>query len=189
MIMHRTKRNIYVVLLCVALLSSAFSIYNQFASDNNASQLASQVSKACSDNKALAERQGLNCVQAREVEASGPAIIKGDKGEKGDPGERGFKGEQGDPGNEGPRGTSGVNGAPGERGPDGSVGPKGDQGDKGEKGEKGDPGSTGAQGPKGDTGNNGQPPASWTWKDPLTQVTYTCTRSNTDDTAPTYSCS
>jgi hypothetical protein len=170
MILHRTKRTIYVVLLCVALLASGFSIYNQFASDNNASQLADQVAKACSDNKALAERQGLNCVQAREVQNSGPAIIKGEKGDKGDQGERGYTGDQGA---QGDRGASGSNGIDGARGEKGDPGAKGDQG---------------AQGPKGDNGSSGMPPASWTWKDPLTQVTYTCVRSNTDQQAPTYTC-
>lgn len=186
MIMHRTKRTIYVVLLCVALLASGFSIYNQFASDNNAAQLADQVAKACADNKALAERQGLNCVQAQEVQNSGPAIIKGEKGDKGDQGERGYTGDQGAPGVQGERGFTGNTG---ERGEPGTIGPKGDAGDKGEKGDPGAKGEPGAQGPKGDEGQNGAPPASWTWKDPLTQVTYTCVRSNTDNTAPTYSCS
>lgn len=186
MILHRTKRTIYVVLLCVALLASGFSIYNQFASDNNAAQLADQVAKACADNKTLAERQGLNCVQAREVQSSGPAIIKGEKGDKGDQGDRGFTGEQGASGNTGDRGPTGVQG---DRGEPGTVGPKGDVGDKGEKGDVGAKGEPGAQGPKGDPGNNGAPPASWTWKEPLTQTTYTCVRSNTDNTAPMYVCS
>lgn len=188
MIMHRTKRTIYVVLLCVALMASGFSIYNQYASDNNASQLADQVAKACADNKALAERQGLNCVQAREVQSSGPAIIKGEKGDKGDQGERGYTGDQGAQGLQGPQGDHGIPGVAGERGQDGAVGPKGDVGDKGEKGDPGAKGDVGTQGPKGDTGQSGAPPASWSWKDPLTQVTYTCIRSNTDNSAPTYTC-
>lgn len=185
MIMHRTKRTIYVVLLCVALLAAGFSIYNQFASDNNASQLADQVNKACTDNKILAERQGLNCIQAREVQNSGPAIIKGDKG---DQGERGYTGDTG------PQGFEGVQGQRGNPGPDGAegdVGPKGDQGDKGEPGNVGPKGDTGPEGQKGADGKDGvdgKPPASYTVREPLSGTILTCTRNNTNDNAPTYEC-
>lgn len=185
MILHRTKRTIYVVLLCVALLASGFSIYNQFASDNTSSQLADQVAKACGDNRALALAQGLDCQQAKEVQQSGPAIIKGDKG---DLGPTGYTGEQGDKGDTGAQGPMGVTGPEGPQGATGDVGLKGDTGDKGSTGETGAKGDTGDKGADGATGNDGAPPAAWTWTDPVSQVTFTCTRSNVDDRAPTYNC-
>lgn len=91
-------------------------------------------------------------------------------------------------------------------GPQGETGKTGEKGEKGEKGDKGDPGrpplpeeiagaveafcreSGMCQGPRG------EPPAKWTWTDPgptpsdIDDVTYTCSRSNEDDNAPTYSC-
>jgi hypothetical protein len=51
-------------------------------------------------------------------------------------------------------------------------------------------GAQGATGPQGDTGAagaNGSPPTSWSWRDEL-GVLHVCTRSNTDDSAPAYSC-
>lgn len=55
----------------------------------------------------------------------------------------------------------------------------------GPKGDKGDPGADSTvPGPQGPAGN---PPASWTFTD-AAGTTYTCTRNNRDNTAPTYSC-
>ena len=58
----------------------------------------------------------------------------------------------------------------------------------------GPPGPSGAVGPQGPTGAAGEsgapgaPPAGWTYRDAL-GLQHTCTRSNTDNSAPTYSCS
>lgn len=157
MIQHRTKRAIYVVLLCVALFASAFSIYNQFAKDSNAAQLATQVSQACAENRPLAIAQGLDCDKANDVKDNTPVVIEGSKG---DPGERGFTGEQGDPGVNGLNGVPGAQGQPGVNGSQGSVGATGAQGESGPPGE---PGSAGPEGPqgvpgeKGDRGADGEP--------------------------------
>jgi len=152
MIQYRTKRAIYVVLLCVALLASGFSIFNQFAKDNNAAQLAGQVSQACAENRTLAVAQGLDCDKAEDVKENTPAVIEGPKGE---PGERGFTGEQGDPGVAGRDGATGPQGPSGINGSQGAVGATGAQGESGVPGEPGPIGPEGPQGPKGDTGAQG----------------------------------
>lgn len=157
MIQHRTKRAIYVVLLCVALLASGFSIYNQFASDNNASQLANQVAQACAENPTLAQAQGLDCEQAKDVQTDGPAIIQGPKG---DPGPRGFTGDSGMNGRDGiagAKGDTGVTGPQGATGATGQVGQTGATGEPGKEGPQGIPGPEGPQGPPGDRGADGDP--------------------------------
>jgi hypothetical protein len=156
MIQHRTKRAIYVVLLCVALLASGFSIYNQFASDNNATRLADQVTQACAENRAWAEAQGLDCEQAKDVQTDGPAVIQGPKGERG---ERGFTGEQGDPGMPGRDGDDApiVAGPQGTTGATGSTGQTGATGEPGKEGPEGPQGPPGQQGPQGERGADGQP--------------------------------
>lgn len=155
--LHRTKRAIYVVLLCVAIVASAFSLYKQYATDDTARSLADQVSAACVQNKGLAEAQGLNCQQAKDAQ-QGPLPLKGDKGEQGDPGNPGAKGDkgdpaplipgpEGDPGAMGPPGQTGATGQPGKEGPEGAQGPKGDKGDKGDTGDRGADGQPGADAP------------------------------------------
>jgi hypothetical protein len=152
MIQHRTKRAIYVVLLCVALFASAFSIFNQFAKDNNAAQLAGQVSQICAENRSLAIAQGLDCDKANDVKENTPAVIEGPKG---DPGERGVPGLQGDSGLSGRDGIAGAQGQPGDNGSQGAVGATGDMGSTGSTGPPGSVGPEGPQGPKGDTGAQG----------------------------------
>lgn len=150
MIQHRTKRAIYVVLLCVALAASAFSIYTQFAKDSTTAQLATQVSQACAENRPLAIAQGLDCDKANDVKDNTPVVIEGPKG---DQGERGFTGAQGDAGMSGrdgiagqqgvtgQAGQTGATGEPGKEGPEGAQGPQGEQGPKGERGADGEPGA------------------------------------------------
>lgn len=159
MIQHRTKRAIYVVLLCVALAASAFSIYTQFAKDSTTAQLATQVSQACAENRPLAIAQGLDCEQANDVKDNTPVVIEGPKGDRG---ERGFTGEQGDAGMNGRDGIAGAKGDTGVTGPQGAVGATGQvgqtgaTGEPGKEGPQGIPGPEGPQGPPGDRGADGE---------------------------------
>jgi len=159
--LHRTKRAIYVVLLCVAIVASAFSLYKQYASDGTARSLADQVSAACVQNPTLAQAQGLNCEQAKDAQ-EGPLPLKGDPGKPGEPGTpgspgpKGDKGDpapvvpgpEGDPGAMGPAGQTGATGQPGLEGPEGAQGPKGDKGDKGDTGDRGADGQPGEPAPQ-----------------------------------------
>lgn len=159
--LSRTKKAIYVVLLCVAIAMSTWAVYNQIHSDSTAAQFADQITAFCSENPAYVTDH-LNCQQAKAVQDNGSPVIQGPKGEKGD------KGEQGDPGNTGPKGDSimgqpgvdgknganGTNGNDGKNGVDGVDGVNGQPGEKGDKGEKGD---TGAQGERGADGQPGEP--------------------------------
>src|SRR5690242_272570 len=118
----RTKRAIYVVLLCAALIASGYAIYNQVNSDSKAASLGAQVAQICHDNPSLARQQNLNCEQAQAAKDSdAPTLIKGDKGDRG---EKGDKGDKGDRGNDGATvtGPPGVPGATGDRGADGQPG-------------------------------------------------------------------
>lgn len=154
----RTKRAIYVILLCVALVASAFAIYNQFSSDNQASSLAEQVDQVCTANRVYAEQQGLNCAQANDVKNNTPTVLQGPKGDKGDPGRNGIDGVNGLPGTAGANGQNGqpgTNGAPGENGVNGQNGTDGKRGPQGEQGIPGEPGAKGDKGDKGDAGING----------------------------------
>jgi len=154
----RTKRAIYVVLLCAALVASGYAIYNQVSSDSKAASLAAQVAQVCHDRPDLAHAQNLNCQQAQEVKDSDAPVLvpgpKGDKGEKGDRGDDGINGQNGLNGDKGDQGIPGINGeqgAQGLTGETGQTGPKGDTGEQGPKGEKGD------QGVQGERGSDGQP--------------------------------
>lgn len=62
------------------------------------------------------------------------------------------------------------------------------QGPAGPAGPSGADGPSGPPGPTGPSGAPGKPPAGWTYTDRL-GLQHTCTRSNTDDSAPTYNCS
>lgn len=148
----RTKRAIYVVLFWVAFAMSTFAVYNQVMSDNNAHLLADQVTQACTDNRALAESQGLNCAQAQDIKQD-PAPLQGVKGDKGEQGDMGPTGLPGVPGTQGLKGDTGAVGANGVDG----VPATGSQGAQGNSGPKGDKGDTGAQGAQGDRGADGQP--------------------------------
>jgi hypothetical protein len=110
------------------------------------------------------------------------------------------------------KGSTGATGATGVQGSTGSAGATGSTGASGAdatdaqvlsavnaycsahnscSGPAGAPGATGAKGDTGATGadgTDGKPPAAWSWRDEL-GVMHTCTRSNSDDSAPAYSCS
>jgi hypothetical protein len=151
--LHRTKRAIYVVLLCVAIISSSFALYNQYASDSTTKSLGDQVTQACQQNRVLALAQGLNCDQAKDA-SQGNVVIKGEKGDKGDTGATGASGQDGES-IVGPSGASGSNGMKGETGDTGATGATGPVGAKGDTGVQGDPGVAGPPGEKGNTGDKG----------------------------------
>jgi hypothetical protein len=155
MILPRTKRTIYVVLLCVALFASGFAIYKQFVTEGTAADLAGQVNSLCHNNPAYALSQGLNCEQAKDVQ-SGTVSIQGPKGDKGERGEVGPKGDTGDTGASGSS-VTGPQGQPGVLGPKGDVGTPGRDGESvtGPAGPQGDVGPEGPKGDKGDTGDRG----------------------------------
>lgn len=114
---------------------------------------------------------------------AGPAGVAGADGDPGPPGLTGPPGPEGPEGPPGDPGSDGVPGSPGAPG-DSVTGPAGPAGPPGPVGPAGEPGPAG---PPGAAGTSGSPPAAWTFTDG-DGVTYTCTRSNSDDTAPTYSC-
>lgn len=109
-------------------------------------------------------------------------------------GPAGATGATGPQGPAGPSGPSGPTGPPGPSGPNGAAGPPGVAGTSGTNGQDGPPGATGVPGPagpqgaQGPAGADGQPPAGWTWTDPLGRTQH-CTRdAGSPDSAPTYSC-
>lgn len=163
----RTKRTIYVVLLCIAIAMSTWAVYNQVHSDSTAAQFADQISAFCAENPAYVTDH-LNCQQAKAVQDNNAPVISGPKGDKGD---KGDTGEQGDPGIAGPKGDSimgppgvdgknGINGANGNDGKNGADGQNGQPGEKGDKGDKGDKGETGDRGADGQPGENAPRPKS-----------------------------
>jgi len=162
------------------------------SSDNQAKDLASLVQAACAKGGEQAASLGRACPAANEIQSAPPPGPEGATGPIGPPGPPGPEGPKGDTGpvglsgTPGPPGTPGSDGKAGDRGLDGHDGTQGPQGDPGPQGPRGDQGEPGASGAPG---TDGAPPASWTWTDPLTGTVYTCTRSNTNDRAPTYSCS
>lgn len=100
---------------------------------------------------------------------------KGPVGPTGPPGENGKQGQSGEPGPVGPQGQQG------EQGPEGPPGPT-----EGPAGPPGPPGPQGEAGPAGPSGAPGKPPTSW--KFTFLGRQFTCTRDNTDDSNPTYTC-
>jgi len=166
------------------------------ASQNQAQSLSQQVTDACAKGGTAAAELGPACANAAGIKATpqpapvngaiGPQGLPGPQGVKGDPGIQGLPGlvgAHGDPGPVGPPGATGATGPKGDTGATGKAGTDGSQGPQGTPGAAGPPGATGST---GSTGPQGPPPASWMWTDTL--GTHTCTRSNTDDSAPTYDC-
>ena len=162
--------------------------------------LADQIQAECSTGRLT----GLICANAARAKVDpvpGPRGPAGDAGPAGPAGTAGVPGDNGQPGltgPPGPEGDPGSDGQPGLVGPPGETGNPGDtvtgpQGPTGPAGPAGEPGPAGPVGPPGGSGADGgpgtpgAPPAAWTFTDG-DGVTYTCTRSNSDDTAPTYSC-
>lgn len=105
------------------------------------------------------------------------------------PGPAGATGPAGPQGAKGDTGPAGATGAPGPSGAPGPAGPAGAAGSTGPQGDPGPTGPQGEQGPAGQDGADGQPPAGWTWTDPATGTTYTCSRdSASPDSNPAYVC-
>lgn len=151
-----------------------------------AQDLAEQVAEVCASDPAAATAAELECGRAEMVADKGP---QGDPGPPGEPGEVGPGGPPGQPGPAGPSGPGGPTGLPGMDGDDGQGGTSGPQGDPGPAGPQGPAGLQGPQGDPGADGQDGSPPSGWTWSDPLTRITYTCTRdTGSPDESPTYTC-
>lgn len=151
-----------------------------------AKDLAQQVTDVCARDPATAAAARLECGRAELVAEKGP---QGDPGPPGEPGETGPAGPSGPTGPPGPIGPIGPIGVPGVDGINGQGGSVGAQGEPGPAGPTGPPGPEGRQGEPGQDGADGSPPAGWTWRDPLTRVTYTCTRDpGSPDESPTYTC-
>lgn len=153
--------------------------------------LADQIQDECAAGR-LAGPICSDAARAKADPVPGPRGPAGDEGPAGPPGPPGPRGSDGDPGPPGLTGPPGPQGDPGEAGTDGAPGADGSPGDSitgptGPAGPPGPVGPPGPAGPSGPAGGNGSPPAAWTFTD-ADGVTYTCTRSNSDDTAPTYSC-
>lgn len=142
---------------------------------------------------------------ARQVQGLGASPVAGPPGSRGLPGPSvtgprgavGPSGAQGSPGQAGATGRTGKDGAAGKDstvpGPQGVAGSPGADstvpGPQGPAGPAGKDGTDGSNGKDGRDGSNGQPPAGWTYTDPL-GVTYTCSRvSSFDPSSPEYSCS
>jgi len=163
--------------------------------DDQAQTLADQVQAACAKGGATAQALGAACTKASEIKDSPAPPIAGPTGPVGPEGPPGPMGATGNKGEPGPQGLPGSAGTPGSEGKAGGEGQAGTPGKNGETGPQGEPGVAGPEGPPGAPGENGAngqdgtPPAGWTWTDPLTGTTYDCVRNNTNDRAPTYSCS
>lgn len=187
-----------IMLLVIAYIGYSAYMNHKVQQDtqslaNQGQDLAAQVKARCASDSAFSERNPGLCQQATSLDNKPPAVgpagergPAGPQGPEGPPGIQGVPGPVGPPGAVGPGGPVGDTGQPGSAGPEGSQGPKGDRGDPGPAGPQG---PEGPAGPPGETGDTGAPPAGWTWKDPLTGITYSCVRSNTDNSAPTYNCS
>jgi collagen triple helix repeat protein len=195
---------VLAVLLLGALVIMLWSIIRgRNDAENTTADLANRITSACESGGDAAvelERVGA-CHAAEQAPPPGPA---GDPGPEGAQGPSGYPGPSGPPGPPGPKGDPGPAGAPGllgSAGPPGEPGANGPAGETGGQGVAGPPGDTGPpgaactpdipgcqgeQGPVGPAGQNGKPPVSWTYTDLLGK--HTCTRDNTDDAAPTYTC-
>lgn len=199
----RTSSMLARVTFAIMLLVIAYIGYSAYVSHraqqnaqslaNQGQDLASQVQAECAKGGDVARKLGPLCQQAANLDNKAPAVgPAGERGPQGPPGPEGAPGTPGVPGPVGPTGATGPGGPVGDTGQPGSVGPEGAQGPKGDRGDPGPPGPQGPEGPAGppgETGSTGAPPAGWTWTDPVTGISHSCVRSNTDNSAPTYNCS
>lgn len=141
----------------------------------NSVTLAQDIQQICSTQGKLLVSDRDICAKADQVQqkpteaipgAKGDPGVDGKDGAQGPPGPQGLTGPKGDTGNNGTSGVSGTNGSNGVDGPSGPPGPQGEPGPQGVQGPQGEPG------PQGETGTT---PSSFTWTDPKTSTTYTCT--------------
>lgn len=160
------------LLLGVAMVVKIWSTENQVTTLNTT---VGQLSAGLTTTRDQLQQHG--------IQPSAPPpekIIAGVPGAQGIPGLAGAVGAQGPPGPAGPPGSPGPAGSPGVAGSPGAVGPSGAAGSPGSNGVNGQDGPAGVPGPAGSPGTNGKdgsPPNSFTWTDPNSGVTYTCTRS------------
>lgn len=192
--MHRWLP-IGMILVVAGIVGLAVLLFITSAHDSDRiSTLQQQVDTYVSDANALQRQvRGLGATPTVQVPPIGPV---GPAGANGQPGPQGPPGPSGPPGATGPTGPSGGPGSPGASGTPGSNGQPGSPGAAGATGAQGPPGPTGPSGPSGapgptgptgQSGVDGKPPTGWTWTDALGR-TYTCSRDNTNDAAPTYAC-
>lgn len=189
------------VAITVLVLAIGYLTYAQVRANIATTRLANQVNQVCEqDNDAAVQLADAGaCSQAQQVQGTpGPQGLPGAVGPAGPPGP---PGEPGEDGRDGIDGQDGADGAPGLLGPAGPVGEPGATGQAGQTppcmseptqcrgtdGADGAPGPEGPAGADGQDGADGRPPVSWTYTDAL-GLEHTCTRSNEDDTAPTYAC-
>ncbi|MGW1676044.1 hypothetical protein [Saccharopolyspora sp. NPDC002376] len=171
----------------VLLGYSALQMYSSVA------ELRGQLAEVDAEAGANAEAAQALAAQVRELgqvpRVEPPAA--GQRGERGLQGLTGQRGEQGIPGIPGQPGRDGQQGVPGQSGRDGepgAAGAQGEQGLPGQNGKDGKDGQDGADGKDGVDGKDGAPPATWSWTDPKSGTTYSCSRSGGSDDAPAYSC-
>lgn len=168
-----------VVLLGLVFLQTYLSV----------SDLRGQLARVDAEAGANAEAAQALADQVRDLgqvpRVQPPPLVE--RGEQGEQGERGLQGPPGPPGQAGQPGPPGRDGQTviGPAGTDGQDGRDGSQGRTGPQGEPGPPGPPGAD---GQDGRAGSPPATWSWTDPESGTTYTCSRSGGTDDAPAYSC-
>jgi len=158
-LIHRSGLH-YLSMAVVAILLGAggayLAIYNaqdgERQSDQKAVILAEdkQASNTCQTTP-----EKPTCQLAKDIIASQPTNIQGDRGPKGDEGDRGPVGPQGIPGLLGLKGDKGDKGDRGLLGPSipGRDGFSGVDGQPGPVGPQGLPGEPGPQGPKGEDAN------------------------------------
>lgn len=187
----------FLVLALLILGGLGFTVYNQMAAtaDKNTAQansqtLAQDIQTVCAtQGKLLVDDRDL-CAKAEAVQQKPTEAIPGPKGDPGTPGRDGIDGAPGKdstvPGTAGPAGAAGA--ASTVPGPEGPPGPQGPQGPPGADSLV--PGPAGPQGPAGPAGTNGTAgaaPSSFTFTDPKTGTTYTCTPNPPGSS--TYTCS
>lgn len=158
-IIHRSSLQ-YLSMALIAILLGAGGAYLAIYNAQNGERQSDQKAVVLAEDKQASNicqttPDKPNCQLAKDIIASQPTNIVGDRGPKGDegdlgpvgpqgiPGLLGLKGDKGDKGDGGREGLSitGRDGFVGTDGVDGKPGPMGPQGLQGEPGEPGKPGS------------------------------------------------
>lgn len=194
---HRRQWPVVGLLVALAVALAGYIAIDKLGAEeraatnaNVAATNAAAADRLCEQVRALGRR----CVvdpQKLPDPLAGPRGEPGEAGPVGPPGPAGPSGPAGRPGSPGLPGMPGPTGSPGTAGQPGADGPAGDAGEPGPAGVEGDPGPAGpagAPGPTGATGPQGEPPASWTWTDPLGRKQRCARDAGSPDDAPTYSC-
>lgn len=153
---HRARVWFLGILMVLALVASGLALWGQVTAQSAKQSLAEQVNSVCEADPETAQKQGLNCAQAREESEGGQSVLTGPKGDQGPRGPQGPQGVPGTRGNSGDNGTDGVNGSDGRDGSEGTDGASGSDGSDGQDGEVGMPGPAGPPGPQGPQGEAGK---------------------------------